>query len=157
MTDFASMIPESYWPLLAQIESSGRPYAKAPLSSGSGLYQFLRSTWIGEGGSWGPNVSKAFGGLTPSPAEQTSRAKTFTAKNVAVLVGKGIPINNASLYAAHFLGAGMAAMILRAPPEARADLIAGTSATNANPSVLKGKTVQDFIKWLHDKTGAWAK
>lgn len=156
MTD-ADLIPADYWPLLATIESANRPYIKAPTSSGSGLYQFLKSTWIGEGGQWGGNPALAFGGLKPSPEEQTQRAKTFTAKNVAILKAKGIPINKASLYAAHFFGAGMAAQVIKADMTARADLIAGDAATKANPSILKGKTVGQFLTWLHGKTGEWAR
>lgn len=102
-------IPDGYWPMLSRIESADRSYVQAPTSSASGLYQFIRSTWIGEGGAWGPNLRPAFGGLKPSPAEQLARAKTFTAKNAAALKAKGIPINRASLYTAHFFGAGMAA------------------------------------------------
>jgi len=156
MTD-ADPIPADYWSLLAKIESANRPYIKAPTSSGSGLYQFLKSTWIGEGGQWGNNPALAFGGLRPSPEEQTQRAKTFTAKNVAILKAKGIPINKASLYAAHFFGAGMAAQVIKADVTARADLIAGEAATKANPSILKGKTVGQFLSWLHAKTGDWAR
>src|SRR5690606_11867312 len=97
-----------YWPMLSKIESGDRPYVKAGTSSASGLYQFIRATWIGEGGKWGPDMSKAFGGLKPSIEEQLARAKTFTAKNAAHLKAKGIPVNKASPYAAHFCGAGMA-------------------------------------------------
>lgn len=150
-------IPDSYWPLLAKIESANRPYVKASTSSASGLYQFIRSTWVGEGGQWGPNAAVAFGGLKPSEAEQTQRAKSFTEKNANVLRAKGIPINNASLYAAHFLGVGMAVKIIGADVSARADLIAGEAATRANPSILQGKTVGQFLTWLHGKTGAWAR
>lgn len=157
MTTDADLIPADYWPLLAKIESGNRPYVKAPTSSGSGLYQFIKSTWIGEGGQWGGDPSQAFGGLRPSVEEQTQRAKTFTAKNVAILRAKGIPINKASLYAAHFFGAGMAALVIGADVTARADLIAGAAATNANPSILKGKTVGQFLSWLHGKTGEWAR
>lgn len=149
-------IPDDYWAILAQIESGGRPYVKASTSSGSGLYQFLKSVWIGEGGAWGTDPTKAFGGLRPSTDEQTQRARTFTAKNVAVLVAKGVPITKASLYAAHFLGVGMAAKILNASPDARVDMIAGVAATNANPSVLRGKTVRQFNAWLRAKTGEHA-
>lgn len=151
------VIPDDYWPMLAKIESGNRPYVKAPTSSASGLYQFIRSTWIAEGGKWGPNDKDAFGGLRPSEAEQTARAKTFTAKNAAVLKAKGIPINKASLYAAHFFGAGMAAQVISADVDARADMIAGAAATNANPSILKGRTVGQFLTWLHAKTGEWAR
>lgn len=153
----ASAIPDDYWPLLAKIESGGNPLAKAPTSSASGLYQFVRQTWLGEGGTWGPDMSKPFGGLKPSADEQTARAKTFTQKNVAALVNAGIPINKASLYAAHFFGAGTAAKVIGADTNARADLIAGSAATAANPSILQGKTVGQFLTWLNKKTGEWAR
>lgn len=150
-------IPDDYWPMLSKIESGDRPYIKAGSSSASGLYQFIRSTWIGEGGKWGPDMELAFGGLKPSTDEQLRRAKTFTEKNAVILSNKGIPINRASLYAAHFFGAGMAAKVISADVDARADAIAGAAATNANPSILKGKTVGQFLTWLHKKTGAWAR
>jgi hypothetical protein len=150
-------IPDDYWPMLSKIESNDRPYVKATSSSASGLYQFIRATWLGEGGSWGPNPAEAFGGLRPSPEEQLSRAKTFTAKNAAVLRARGIPINRASLYAAHFFGPTMAAKVISADVNARADEIAGPSPTNANPSILRGKTVGEFLSWLQRKTGEWAR
>lgn len=150
-------IPEDYWPMLAKIESGNRPYIKAKTSSASGLYQFIRSTWRAEGGKWGDDMSQAFGGLLPTPAEQLERAKSFTAKNAAYLESKGIPINRASLYAAHFFGAPMAAKVIGADVDDRADLIAGSAATNANPSILRGKTVAQFLVWLHKKTGEWAR
>lgn len=150
-------IPEDYWPMLSKIESNDRPYIKAASSSASGLYQFIKSTWIGEGGRWGNDPSQAFGGLKPSPEEQLERAKSFTGKNADYLKRQGIPINKASLYAAHFLGAVTAAKVIAADVNARADLIAGKAATNANPSILRGKTVGEFLAWLHTKTGAWAR
>lgn len=153
----AGEIPDDYWPMLSKIESNDRPYVQAESSSASGLYQFIRSTWIGEGGVWGPTLRPAFGGLKPSVEEQLARAKTFTAKNAAVLKAKGIPINRASLYAAHFCGAGMAAKVIGADVNDRADHIAGEAATDANPSILKGKTVGQFLTWLHGKTGEWAR
>src|SRR5688500_17743372 len=100
----ASGIPDDYWPMLSKIESNDRPYVKASTSSASGRYQVIRATWLGEGGAWGPDGGKAFGGLSPSPEEQLRRAKSFTAKNAAYLTKRGIPINRASLYASHFFG-----------------------------------------------------
>ena len=107
-------IPDDYWPMLSKIESADRPYVKAGSSSASGLYQFIRSTWIGEGGQWGTDMSQAFGGLRPSVEEQLARAKSFTGRNAAYLKSKGIPINRASLYAAHFFGPVTAAQGTRA-------------------------------------------
>ncbi len=152
-----SDIPDDYWPMLSKIESNDRPYVKAGTSSASGLYQFIRSTWIGEGGQWGTDMSQAFGGLRPSAEEQLARAKSFTGKNAAYLKSKGIPINRASLYAAHFFGPLTAAQVIGADVNARADLIAGSAATRANPSILRGKTVGQFLTWLHNKTGEWAR
>lgn len=149
--------PQGYFELLAKIESNNRPFVKAVTSSASGLYQFIKSTWIGEGGKWGPVPLLAFGGFFPSAEEQLARAKTFTEKNARYLRSQGIPINKASLYAAHFFGPHMAAKVIKADIHARADHIAGSAATKANPSILKGKTVGQFLTWLHKKTGDWAR
>jgi hypothetical protein len=153
----AGEIPESYWPLLSKIESNDRPYVKALSSSASGLYQFIKATWEGEGGRWGADMSKAFGGLQPSTAEQLQRVKSFTAKNAAYLRKRAIPINGASLYASHFLGVVTAAAVIGADVGASAETLAGAAATRANPSILKGKTVGEFLSWLHRKTGEWAR
>ena len=153
----AHEIPDDYWPMLSRIESNDRPFVKAPTSSASGLYQFIRATWLGEGGEWGPDMTQAFGGLRPSVEEQLARAKTFTAKNAAYLRQRGIPINKASLYAAHFFGPVTAAKVIEADVDARADWLAGPAATKANPSILRGKTVGQFLSWLHRKTGDWAR
>lgn len=152
-----SEMPDDYWPMLSKIESGDRPYIKASTSSASGLYQFIKSTWMGEGGAWGDNMSQAFGGLRPSVEEQLQRAKSFTAKNAAYLRQHSIPINKASLYASHFFGPVTAVRVIGADVNQRADLIAGPAATRANPSILQGKTVGEFLTWLHRKTGDWAR
>lgn len=152
-----STIPDDYWPMLSRIESGDRPYIKAGTSSASGLYQFIRSTWIGEGGKWGGDMSQAFGGLKPSVDEQLQRARSLTQKNADYLTRQGIPINRASLYASHFFGPQTAAKVIGADVNARADLIAGKAATDANPSILRNKTVGEFLTWLHKKTGEWAR
>jgi hypothetical protein len=47
--------------------------------------------------------------------------------------------------------------VIGADVNQRADVIAGPAATKANPSILKGKTVGEFLSWLHKKTGDWAR
>ena len=143
--------------MLSKIESNDRPYVKAATSSASGLYQFIKATWLGEGGLWGTDNALAFGGLKPSTEEQLKRAKSFTAKNATYLAERKIPINKASLYAAHFFGPVTAARVIEADVKASAELLAGAAATKANPSILKGKTVGEFLTWLHKKTGEWAR
>lgn len=153
----SSDMPDDYWPMLSKIESGDRAYVKAGSSTASGLYQFIRSTWLAEGGQWGDNAMLAFGGLRPSVEEQLQRVKSFTAKNAAYLRKHNIPINKASLYASHFFGPVTAAQVIGADVNARADVIAGPAATRANPSILQGKTVGEFLLWLHKKTGDWAR
>lgn len=150
-------IPENYWPLLEKIESNGKLYVKAATSSGSGLYQFLKATWLGEGGIWGTNTALAFGGLKPTREEQLQRAKTFTAKNANYMRKQGLALNRATLYAAHFFGPVTAAKVILADVNAMADTIAGPAATAANKSILENKTVGQFLTWLQKKTGDWAR
>lgn len=157
LASVTSEIPDDYWPMLSKIESGDRPYVQAGSSSASGLFQFIKSTWEAEGGKWGPTMRPAFGGLKPTPEEQLARAKTFTAKNAAFLRKAGIPINKASLYAAHFFGPVTAARVIAADVKDRADHIAGPAATTANPLILRGKSVGEFLSWLHRKTGDWAR
>jgi len=58
---------------------------------------------------------------------------------------------------AHFFGAGTAIKVIMSDAHERADLIAGPGPTTANPSILRGKTVGQFLSWLHAKTGEWAR
>lgn len=152
-------LPEGYLELLATIESGNRPYVQAASSSASGLFQFIRATWQGEGGKWGPTTRPAFGGLRPSVEEQRQRATSFTLKNATALVKAGIPVNRASLYASHFLGAGTAvdALLPGVATSTRMDALVDADAVKANPSILKDKTLADFLTWLHKKTGDWAR
>lgn len=151
-------IPDSYWPMLSKIESNDRPYVKASTSSASGLYQFIRGTWIEEGGAWGTDMNLAFGGLRPSTDEQLRRAKTFTEKNAMALQAAGIGLNRASLYAAHFLGVGTAIKAINGDVKKPVADYVSDAAVRANPSILgRPKTVGDFLTWLHKKTGDWAR
>lgn len=152
-------LPDGYLGMLATIESGNRPYVQAASSTASGLFQFIRKTWIGEGGKWGPTTRPAFGGLRPSVEEQRQRATSFTLTNAHALVKAGVPVNRASLYAAHFLGAGTAVDALRPgiPTTTRMDTLVDADAVTANPSILKDKTLADFLTWLFRKTGEWAR
>lgn len=149
----SSAIPADYFAKLAKIESGNRPYVKAASSSGSGLYQFLRATWVGEGGVWGNKADLAFGGLTPSSDEQTTRARTFTQKNADALAKAGISVTGASLYAVHFLGVGTAIRALGESDTTPIEHITSPDQRAANPSILgPGQTVGTFKSWLNRKT-----
>lgn len=148
------VIPSAYYTTLARIESNNQPYIKASTSSASGLFQFIKSTWVSLGGAWGSDNSKAFGGLRPSEAEQRRMAERLTMQNARTLQAAGIPINQSSLYAAHFLGAGAARTVLRADPSTPITNVTTAAQRAANPGVFRDiRTVGDFWAWLQRKTG----
>jgi hypothetical protein len=144
---------DDYAPLLRAAESSGKLYVKAPTSSGSGLYQFLKATWIKLGGEWGPDPSKAFGGLRPSRTVQDEMFRRLTDQNARALVAAGISVTNPTLYAAHFLGATTAVKVLRAQDHERVANLVGARVVAAN-KFLAPMTVRDFRAWLVRKMGA---
>lgn len=148
----AISIPNSYYTKLGQIESNGNLFAKAKTSSASGLFQFVQQTWTQLGGTWGSDNSKPFGGLTPTYDEQFSMIQKLTDQNATYLDNKGITVSPASLYAAHFLGAGRAATVLGADQNAPISSLVPASTIRAN-SFLSGMTVSDFWNWLTGTKG----
>lgn len=148
------IIPTDYYNRLAQIESNNQPYARAPSSTASGLFQFIRGTWEGLGGKWGTQSGVAFGGLRPSVSEQTAMVEKLTTQNANALERVGIAINKATLYAAHFLGVGGASRLLKASPGTKIEDVTTPGQRRANPTILRaGSTVADFFAWLERKTG----
>jgi hypothetical protein len=142
-----------YFARLAKAENApGDPYVKAKTSSASGLWQFTKATWERLGGAWGSDLSKAFGGLMPTVAEQNERIRVLTAQNAALLKGAGIAATNGALYAAHFLGPATAIKVLSAQSGALVSSIVGPKVVAANP-FLTGMTVAGFYAWLHRKVG----
>jgi len=145
-------IPTGYYGMLSRVESANDPYALAGSSSASGLFQFTKDTWRGLGGAWGNQSRQPFGGLRPSVSEQRSMVERLTAQNASTLARQNIPINNASLYAAHFLGPGGASRVLAADPSTPITAVTTAAQRRANPSILTGN-VGDFFGWLQRKTG----
>jgi hypothetical protein len=146
------IIPSNYYDILAQIESGGNPNAKSPSSSASGEFQLTKATAISLGLPWGTDPSQPFGGASVSLDAQLAAIQDLTQRNAVGLSNNGIPINNASLYAAHFLGVGGATQVLSSDPSSSLSSILPASVLNANP-FLKGMNVGDFNSWLGSKTG----
>lgn len=132
-----------------QIESAGKVRAKAETSSASGLFQFLDATWIETVRKHGPDWAD---GLTRTQLLQ----KRFDAKcsiemgarfweDNAKVIGAGWA--DGDLYLAHFAGAGTAAKLFRAKPNADSSTVFSAAAIRANRSILAGKTCGQVRKW----------
>ena len=131
-------VPASYLYKTASRESGFDPNAQASTSSAGGLFQFTGSTWEKTLGDYGAKY-----GLAPGTSKFDARANAlmaaeFTKQNGQLLEAAGNPVNDGTLYLAHFAGAGGANRLLKADPSARAaDLLPDAAA--ANRSIFFGK------------------
>ena len=149
----ASGIGPDYYASIRAAESGGNDAAKNPSSTATGRYQFIQSTWDGLRQKH-PELGLTAGGrLDPEQQERAIRA--FTEDNARVLVRAGVAVTNGTLYAAHFLGAGTAAKVLRAGLDQSMSSLVGAGVMAAN-KFLNGKTVGDFIAWAEGKAGGQA-
>lgn len=148
-------IARDYYYLIAGIESNHNPNAKNPLSSASGLYQPIRSTWEGLGFDWAKRWDVA---------EQNRFIEKFTFSNARALMARGCAINFATLYGAHFLGANGLLGVMDDSPSDPITKSTSAAQRKANPSILgetvnmgngqaRRRNVKDFCDWLEKKTG----
>lgn len=145
-------VPRSYLFSTAKRESNFDPNARASTSSAGGLFQFIDSTWADMLAKHG-----AKHGFGPSTPKTDARANALMAgelakENGAALKAVGLPVTDATLYLAHFAGAGGAVKLLQANPDASAaDVLPG--AAGANRSVFyrndgAARTVKETIQRL---------
>jgi hypothetical protein len=145
----SSKITDEQLNRIIQIESAGKPTAKAPTSSARGLGQFINGTWLAELKKHRPDL---FNGppyddelkLESDPSLQIEILARFTEDNAAIL---GPGWTDGDLYLAHFLGVGTAAKFLRAHADASAEVLAGAAAVKANRSILVGKNAGQVRAW----------
>lgn len=158
--DFAYLVNK------ADQESGLNPSAKATTSSATGLYQFVKQTWLqmvkDHGSDYGlskeaaaidvqdgkavvkdPALREKILNLRHDPVLSAAMAAEFTKDNKDYLASSvGGTIGSTELYLAHFLGAGGASKFLntmhQSPNATAADLL--PEAADANPSVFYNKS-----------------
>ncbi len=137
-------VSASYLTATAARESAFDAEAKASTSSASGLFQFIDSTWLEtlerHGESLGIADAASMGreealALRFDPRLSALLAGALTADNAEVLERRlGRPPGDGELYAAHVLGAGGAADLIRAaqrdPNQSAADLFPAAARAN---------------------------
>ena len=145
----ASTSRDEYFKSIATRESGGSPTADNPKSTALGIYQFLDGTWKRVVKS--PEGKAA--GLTMEgrgdPAQENVAMDIFTGWNEATLSRAGIPINNGTRYAMHFLGDAAVEVLTADDSEKLADILPG-KVIKAN-SFLAGKNVAWFKKWINKR------
>ncbi len=137
-------------------ESGGNANAKNPNSSATGSAQFVNQTWLDV-------MNKHFGELTEGKSNEQILAmrknpnlnklaeQMFRKENQQQLESAGIPVNDANIYLAHFLGAGTAKKLIQSNPSTPIEQLLSSQVISANKSILQGKTASQVINWANDK------
>lgn len=138
-------------------ESGGVATAKNPLSTATGLGQFIESTWIDQFKKVFPAQASTMSReaiLAMRTDAETSRRliENYAKENAEVLQKAGVSVNDAALYLAHFLGPTGAINVLKAPGGAPLSGLLSPKVVAANPTVLGGdKTVADLMAYVGAK------
>jgi murein DD-endopeptidase MepM/ murein hydrolase activator NlpD len=140
---------------IIRIESGGRADAKNPLSSASGLGQFISSTWLKMINRYRPDLAKSLSrqeilNLRFDPTISREMLYKFTYENQAYLRARGHAITPGRLYLAHFLGSEGANIAIRAPLESTVLQVMGSAVVGANP-FLKGWDIAKLQNWAERK------
>ncbi len=146
---------------VVKAESGGRANAKNPLSSATGLGQFIESTWL-------DLFKKNFPDRANNMSDQTILAlrndaeiskkliEAYARENAAILRQAGVSVNEAALQLAHFLGPKGAISVLTAKSGTLVSQVLPQSAISANQSILGGgKTVDDVIAYAQSRVSAY--
>jgi murein DD-endopeptidase MepM/ murein hydrolase activator NlpD len=140
---------------IIQVESAGDARAKNPLSTATGLGQFIESTWLRMMRDYRPDLA---GRMTRAqllelrfdPALSREMVTHLARENESFLRARGHDITSGRLYLAHFLGPAGAHTALSANPQATVLDVMGAAVVNANP-FLRGKSVSDLLNWADRK------
>lgn len=141
------------------VESGNNPNAKNPRSSATGLGQFINSTWLNVVQKYRPDLAKGKSdaeilALRKDGALSREMTKNYATENASYLRAKGLPINNGTVYLAHFLGPVGAARVLTAQPHTPIQALVDASAYKANRAVFdQAPTAGAVVAWADRKMG----
>lgn len=144
---------------IAAAESSNNPNAAAGTSSALGVGQFTRGTWLDLVGRYRPDLAT---GKTPEQVLELRRDPALSRDMIARLAddngramqAANVPVNDATLYLAHFLGSGDAIKVLKADPNAPINGLVQQPSIDANQSVFaRAPTAGALVAWAGRKVG----
>lgn len=150
-----------YFEKVIQAESGGRNIANqsgpggTPTSSAFGIAQFTKGTFedtVRRAPPGSPLKGKTFEDMKVDTNLQKIALAELTQHNANFLSSKGIPVNDSTLYLAHFLGPAGAANLYAADDNKMLEGVISDTQYNANPSIQK-MTVGDLKRWAERKMG----
>lgn len=140
---------------IIKVESAGVATAKNPLSTATGLGQFIESTWLRMMRDYRPDLTRTMNraqllALRTDPALSREMVRNLARENESFLRARGHQITAGRLYLAHFLGPAGAHKALNSRAEQTVLEVMGASVVNANP-FLRGKTIAYLHNWSDRK------
>ncbi|MGL6210657.1 MAG: peptidoglycan DD-metalloendopeptidase family protein [Paracoccaceae bacterium] len=140
---------------IIRVESGGNASAKNPLSSATGLGQFIESTWVRMMKQYRPDLAStmdraALLQLRFDPTISREMVTVLAREGEAYLRARGHEITAGRLYLCHFLGAEGANMVLSSQDDQLIVDVMGAGVVNANP-FLAGRTVAYIKEWAELK------
>jgi hypothetical protein len=148
---------DTYMQATRSAESSGNDGATATTSTATGRYQFLKGTWLETYRQTYPESRETDAQILAKRkdgAVQDAVMKTFTLRNIQQLEAANVPVTNASVYLAHFLGVQSAIAAMTSPATASVSDFVSAEAIAANKAVFsKVKTVEDLLEFAEQKVG----
>jgi murein DD-endopeptidase MepM/ murein hydrolase activator NlpD len=140
---------------IIHVESGGSARAKNPLSSATGLGQFISSTWIRMMNTYRPDLARTLSqsqllALRFDPTISREMVRNLAREGEAYLKARGHQITAGRLYLCHFLGMEGAHQVLTASGDAMLIDLLGASVIQANP-FLTGKNAAYVANWAERK------
>lgn len=140
---------------IIRVESGGNARAKNPLSSATGLGQFIDSTWVRMMSTYRPDLAGSLSradllALRYDPTISREMVKALAREGEAYLKARGHRITAGRLYLCHFLGMQGAAVALSAEPGALVGDVMGAGVVSANP-FLTGRNIAYLQNWAENK------
>ncbi|MBT0957245.1 peptidoglycan DD-metalloendopeptidase family protein [Alphaproteobacteria bacterium KMM 3653] len=154
-TGKASAAVETLVNQIIRVESAGNARAKNPLSTATGLGQFIESTWLRMMRDYRPDLAGSLSraellDLRFDPTISRQMVTNLAREGESYLRARGHGITAGRLYLCHFLGAAGAHKVLSNPDDADLLVVLGAGVINANP-FLKGRDVAYIKNWAERK------
>lgn len=140
---------------ISKVEGTG----KNPKSSAVGKYQIIDSTFVNYFRKLHPDEARNMSKSEILALRNSPRAKNLyeemgpaiTEDNKSKLRSMKLPVNDANVYALHFLGPVYGPKVITADAGTPVERLVPSNFISSNPSVLKGKTAGQVRDWLDRK------